>query len=616
MQLLPGLSSSGFTPINVDSEGHRLPSPTLETEFGHPHKRQKASKPNPWTPRKPKRVGSQRILTKATGTSKNRAFNEHQANDTGDKSGTRDKCPSESEHSPSETTMSKLRAFLYQPDIVEAREHVIRAKEPAIKMEISRHEDTAQAQPKRYRSLRQDLEDSHENISAGQESISAEQWSDHDAATNAENLACPGTPAKLLVPATQDETITETPTTTPAALHIVSPETETDMEPWLEAMDLDWECVDQLIALERTDFDDQALADGGMVAGEELDRSGRVDKTHNAQINDDVALGMSPVGPIQWPESPCPREYHEVAVPQSSPCPFSDILRVGAATGNDCQDESFFDELDDQAVFDMIDASARVSAATEQRSSPHTAAVAERPRLYFNAPREFKVSRKESQSRSALMRVEITGQPDLVSSSRVPSPPRKGTTKQSSSSGVATSPLKVKSSEPVALDTPSSSSSACKPPTLAPFVRGVFPQPVADQSAIPGLSSSLALRVCFRIGELLGCARSVAYQNRSILVELYAKINKRQDGLGELHLVLGDLFYPQRPPYLDAVWRGWQSNEYWVTDAEHLTIGAICRVLGKVEKEMLGGKCILNISSAQQVCWADVDHVKGIVCAK
>jgi hypothetical protein len=164
-----------------------------------------------------------------------------------------------------------------------------------------------------------------------------------------------------------------------------------------------------------------------------------------------------------------------------------------------------------------------------------------------------------------------------------------------------------------------------------PIIRPPFPSPIRDRSTLLGVSSTLVLRTCFRIGECLnvGCTATRSSQTQSsesILIELYAKVvSSYRDVNGVTqHFVLADLFHDLRGPFVQAVCETWKGSDLWEYDCgRFLGDGGcgrsekkICRAVGRMKRDVkLKEKgwrfVILNIWEAT---WEDVENVRGIVC--
>jgi len=158
-----------------------------------------------------------------------------------------------------------------------------------------------------------------------------------------------------------------------------------------------------------------------------------------------------------------------------------------------------------------------------------------------------------------------------------------------------------------------------------PIIRPPFPKPIRDRSPLIGVSSSLILKTCFRIGECLNVGCTFARNSNTpfsdtILLELYAKVvSSQRDANGVTqHFILADLFHEKRGPFLNATCETWKGSELWeydcgrFLDAEKYGEKKICRLVGRMKRQ--GGKWKLVVLNIWEATWEDVEFVKGIVC--
>ncbi|RDI80509.1 hypothetical protein Vi05172_g9634 [Venturia inaequalis] len=158
-----------------------------------------------------------------------------------------------------------------------------------------------------------------------------------------------------------------------------------------------------------------------------------------------------------------------------------------------------------------------------------------------------------------------------------------------------------------------------------PIIRPPFPEPIRDRSPLIGVSASLVLKTCFRIGECLnvGCTfarNSNSQSSDTILIELYAKVvssHRAANGVTQ-HFVLADLFHEKRGPFLNATCETWRGSELWEYDCGRLLCAdlsgekKICRAVGRMKRE--GGKWRFVVLNIWEATWEDVEFVRGIVC--
>lgn len=158
-----------------------------------------------------------------------------------------------------------------------------------------------------------------------------------------------------------------------------------------------------------------------------------------------------------------------------------------------------------------------------------------------------------------------------------------------------------------------------------PIIRPPFPKPIRDRSSLIGVSASLVLKTCFRVGECLnvGCTfarNSNTQSSDTILIELYAKvISSHRDPNGVTqHFVLADLFHEKRGPFLDATCETWKGSELWEYDCGRFLCTdsngekKICRAVGRMKRE--GGKWRFVVLNIWEATWEDVEFVRGIIC--
>lgn len=158
-----------------------------------------------------------------------------------------------------------------------------------------------------------------------------------------------------------------------------------------------------------------------------------------------------------------------------------------------------------------------------------------------------------------------------------------------------------------------------------PIIRPPFPKPIHDRSPLIGVSASLVLKTCFRVGECLntGCTfarNSNTQSSDTILLELYAKVvsSHRDDNGVTQHFVLADLFHEKRGPFLNATCETWKGSELWEYDCGRFLFAdssdekQICRAVGRMKRE--GGKWRFVVLNIWEATWEDVEFVRGIIC--
>ena len=127
----------------------------------------------------------------------------------------------------------------------------------------------------------------------------------------------------------------------------------------------------------------------------------------------------------------------------------------------------------------------------------------------------------------------------------------------------------------------SSKSATTSVQSMSPFVRKT-PAPLArSHHDIPNLSPSRRLPTVFRIAEIhhllaaLPSASPPSAQAYDLTIELFARIrsSSRDRYSTKQHFILGDLFFPQRPPYLQGSFTGWHDSDLFDAD----TVGLITK---------------------------------------
>lgn len=188
----------------------------------------------------------------------------------------------------------------------------------------------------------------------------------------------------------------------------------------------------------------------------------------------------------------------------------------------------------------------------------------------------------------------------------------------------ASRPIEISSNEPPEIDDQemapskdltgqtSHTSSAEHPP----IVRPPFPAQVRDRSPIIGLSADMQLRTCFRIGEALNAGSSALRNNKTVMIELYARVTSswREENGVKQHFVFADLFH-KHPPFLEGSYDLWKSVELWDYDSGRFlgSTDKMCRCIGKLKKD--GQKWMFTALNVWEASWEDIEFARGIVCA-
>lgn len=153
---------------------------------------------------------------------------------------------------------------------------------------------------------------------------------------------------------------------------------------------------------------------------------------------------------------------------------------------------------------------------------------------------------------------------------------------------------------------------------LRPVTRPPFPERTRDRSSIIGLSASMVLRTCFRVGEAINVGCQAVRVGRTVVIELYARVTsswREQNGVRQ-HFVFADLFH-NRPPYVNGMYELWKGAELWDYDSQRFLDPSdstkMCRCIGKMKRE--DHKWKLTILNIWEATWEDIEYVKGVVCA-
>lgn len=154
-----------------------------------------------------------------------------------------------------------------------------------------------------------------------------------------------------------------------------------------------------------------------------------------------------------------------------------------------------------------------------------------------------------------------------------------------------------------------------------PFVRLSFPKPLLPRSPIMGVSQTVVLRTCFRIGEALNAA-SVALRNSTdAIVELYCRVKYSDRELTAYKQLfeLVDLFTPDKGPSLDGQYAIWKGVDLWEYDSRQFLAqggrGKKARVIGRIKRGKKNEGWVMGILSVWQVDWEDIGIAKGVVCS-
>jgi hypothetical protein len=351
------------------------------------------------------------------------------------------------------------------------------------------------------------------------------------------------------------------------------------------------------------------------------------------------------------PPSSCHRaEELPGVVSESSAAPIPESANPSSISGeldvsSDFFQDDFFDELDDEDLLDLADSIASPSkeASSASNQSYYTVTSSKNRHVDLNlieiaSDDEWNVLDDEEVAFIDLTNnLRPTTLPPLSTSS--------ANTRSKTSAAKALAANKThdkiaQTQSPVSRQSPTSSPGQKNESNLTaaeatkdclngiihpPIIRPPFPKPIRDRSPLIGVSSSLILKTCFRIGECLnvGCTfarNSNTQSSDTIIIELYAKVvSSHRDANGVTqHFILADLFHEKRGPFLNAACETWKGCELWEYDCGRF-LGAekdmekkICRAVGRMKRE--GGKWKFVVLNVWEATWEDVEFVRGIVC--
>lgn len=169
---------------------------------------------------------------------------------------------------------------------------------------------------------------------------------------------------------------------------------------------------------------------------------------------------------------------------------------------------------------------------------------------------------------------------------------------------------------PIAVSSTGAETENGQTPDLKPILRRPFPDLARDRSPIIGLSSTLSLRTCFRVGEALNAGSQAVREHQSVIIELYARVqwSFREPRSVRQHFIFMDLFH-DRPPYLSGIYEHWKGVELHERDSgrflERSHRPLVCRCVGKLNREGTSWKlAILNVWEATL---DDVEHAAEII---
>ena len=173
---------------------------------------------------------------------------------------------------------------------------------------------------------------------------------------------------------------------------------------------------------------------------------------------------------------------------------------------------------------------------------------------------------------------------------------------------------------------------------MSPFIRPPGAVLVASPNSIPGLHASGRIVTCFRLAEMI---REISSQSPPSTIELFAtvKTSMRDQDSTIQFFTFADLFFPQRPPYVQGVYSRCSESELFDEDSRPflkavkggrgISARAIVRPQPKSSKQLVHNRKINFLASEETsglmdlevlsiyVCsWEDIEYTKGIVMPK
>ncbi|EEY21833.1 conserved hypothetical protein [Verticillium alfalfae VaMs.102] len=152
---------------------------------------------------------------------------------------------------------------------------------------------------------------------------------------------------------------------------------------------------------------------------------------------------------------------------------------------------------------------------------------------------------------------------------------------------------------------------------IAPFVRPPLPGKILDRSGIVGLSSSLQLRTCFRVGELMNYNTQCRRDHQQAIFEFFARAtcSNRSSQTREQHFRFKDLF-TEYYPHPRGKLKDWKQGSLLDKQAMEL-VGQqdkLCRCIGVLDTDHaldLGWRIkIINIRSTH---WDEIQWVRRVM---
>ena len=279
------------------------------------------------------------------------------------------------------------------------------------------------------------------------------------------------------------------------------------------------------------------------------------------------------------------------------------------------KDEDF---LEDDDELELLELTAEASSDFQTLSPAQPATTPSAPKLQWNSPTLYKPTQ------SSFTLTQMSSPTKLA---KLPSIP--AATFSSATQSISTSQPELETG-PVATTSSNDRYQSCQKPhnvffdfdgKPVPFARPSFPEPVRDRSPIIGLSRSMVLRTCFRIGEAINATAAASKSNIDAIIELYAHVmHSERVGTGLIQCFqLSDLFSSERPPFLSGTYDKWKGVDLFDNDSKVFLgdngKGRMARVVGTMKRDFRSKEWKMSILSIWEATWEDVEFVKGIVCS-
>ncbi|KAI3335536.1 hypothetical protein F4824DRAFT_463801 [Ustulina deusta] len=155
---------------------------------------------------------------------------------------------------------------------------------------------------------------------------------------------------------------------------------------------------------------------------------------------------------------------------------------------------------------------------------------------------------------------------------------------------------------------------------LTAFVRPPFPGKVRDRPSVPGMSSDMLLRTCFRIGAMISQTACCFNHQQNVVFELYARVtySSRETLSRKQHFQFVDLFKDQQP-YPAATLTNWRIDSQLDKDSSAFldTCGGprlcwcVCKPIKDTKAAIGWTYTVLKI---KEIDWEQIHWAKRIIC--